>query len=221
MKPISCAIIRDILPLYLDDVVSADTRDMVEEHLAQCSDCREEAARLKKAVALPVSREIRLSQARALQQIKARFFKKKVVLSVISAAAAIALLFGLYAYAVLSQSCIPYDSGAISVRQLDGELYAICAGASMEGSVMLDKQTLSVAGDTQTITAFYFYETLWSRYIQPLFTPEEDEQGEIMLYLGKAEEIDQVYYGAFDLESESLPFDLPALLSELDLIWEA
>lgn len=42
-----------------------------------------------------------------------------------------------------------------------------------------------------------------------------------MLYLGKAEEIDQVYYGAFDLESESLPLDLPALLSELDLIWEA
>ena len=31
---ISCNIIRDILPLYVDNVVSDDTRDMTEEHLA-------------------------------------------------------------------------------------------------------------------------------------------------------------------------------------------
>ena len=33
MKQISCNVIKDILPLYLDDVVSQDTREMVEEHL--------------------------------------------------------------------------------------------------------------------------------------------------------------------------------------------
>ena len=31
MKKISCNIIRDILPLYLDDVVSDETKEMVEE----------------------------------------------------------------------------------------------------------------------------------------------------------------------------------------------
>ncbi len=33
MKKISCNIIKDVLPLYLDDVVSEDTKNMVEEHL--------------------------------------------------------------------------------------------------------------------------------------------------------------------------------------------
>lgn len=33
MKEISCDIIKDILPLYVDDVVSDDTKKMVEEHL--------------------------------------------------------------------------------------------------------------------------------------------------------------------------------------------
>lgn len=31
MKKISCDIIKDVLPLYLDGVVSNDTKEMVEE----------------------------------------------------------------------------------------------------------------------------------------------------------------------------------------------
>ena len=41
MKKISCNIIRDILPLYLDDVVSDETKQMVEEHLQSCASCRD------------------------------------------------------------------------------------------------------------------------------------------------------------------------------------
>ena len=55
MKKISCNIIKDILPLYLDGVVSDDTRQMVEEHLRTCDQCREEAVMLKQDVpCLPV-----------------------------------------------------------------------------------------------------------------------------------------------------------------------
>lgn len=39
---ISCEVIRDLLPLYHDGVCSNDTKKIVEEHLAICSDCREE-----------------------------------------------------------------------------------------------------------------------------------------------------------------------------------
>ena len=47
MKKINCNIIRDILPLYLDDVVCDETKLMVEEHLQSCASCREEAASMK------------------------------------------------------------------------------------------------------------------------------------------------------------------------------
>ena len=43
----SCEIIRDLLPLYVDDVVSPSSRSMVEEHLAECPECRTMLARLK------------------------------------------------------------------------------------------------------------------------------------------------------------------------------
>ena len=35
-----CEIIKDLIPLYLDKVCSEDSRKLVEEHLAECSECR-------------------------------------------------------------------------------------------------------------------------------------------------------------------------------------
>ena len=36
---ISCNIIRDLLPLYAEDLASDDTRAMVDEHLCDCAEC--------------------------------------------------------------------------------------------------------------------------------------------------------------------------------------
>ena len=36
MEKINCNVIQDILPLYIDDVVSDDTKELVEEHLQNC-----------------------------------------------------------------------------------------------------------------------------------------------------------------------------------------
>lgn len=39
---ITCEIIRDLLPLYYDNICSEDSRKLVDEHLATCSKCRVE-----------------------------------------------------------------------------------------------------------------------------------------------------------------------------------
>lgn len=36
-----CEIIRDLLPLYIDEVCNIETRQAVEKHLAECKKCRE------------------------------------------------------------------------------------------------------------------------------------------------------------------------------------
>lgn len=38
---IACQVIRDLLPLYKDQVCSSQSRDLVEEHLCGCEECRE------------------------------------------------------------------------------------------------------------------------------------------------------------------------------------
>lgn len=39
MTKVSCDIFQDMLPLYCDDVCSADSRKMIEEHLPEYEVC--------------------------------------------------------------------------------------------------------------------------------------------------------------------------------------
>ena len=35
----NCKVIQDLLPLYIDDVVSEESVALVEDHLKECNDC--------------------------------------------------------------------------------------------------------------------------------------------------------------------------------------
>ena len=50
---LSCDIIRDLLPLYAEELASADSAGAVEEHLCACEGCRAELDALKKPVPVP------------------------------------------------------------------------------------------------------------------------------------------------------------------------
>lgn len=39
---ISCIVIRDLLPLYHDNVCSEESRELIEEHIKNCEDCKTE-----------------------------------------------------------------------------------------------------------------------------------------------------------------------------------
>lgn len=54
---ISCDIIRDLLPLYAEDLVSEDSKKLVDEHLCECDPCTKELAELKKTPKVPVEVE--------------------------------------------------------------------------------------------------------------------------------------------------------------------
>ncbi len=42
-----CSIVRDLLPLYVENMVSAETAQYVSEHLKACDECQAELAKLK------------------------------------------------------------------------------------------------------------------------------------------------------------------------------
>lgn len=54
---ISCNIIKDMLPLYAEDMVCDDSKKMVDEHLCTCDPCTKQLAILKKAAQLPIEVE--------------------------------------------------------------------------------------------------------------------------------------------------------------------
>lgn len=49
---LKCEVIKDLLPLYLDEVCSNESRELVEEHLKHCESCRQEAESMKQTYAI-------------------------------------------------------------------------------------------------------------------------------------------------------------------------
>lgn len=72
----NCAIVRDLLPLYADDVCSAASRAMVGEHIEQCPAC---AALLEQMKSPSVEAALREEKESVLTHERARFRRKSAV----------------------------------------------------------------------------------------------------------------------------------------------
>lgn len=68
----TCGIVEDLLPLYLEDMCSEDSKAALEEHLQECPDCREKLARMKNNAIIPQTekQEKRLSIANYAKKVK-------------------------------------------------------------------------------------------------------------------------------------------------------
>ena len=54
-----CEVIRDLLPLYQDELCSPVTAELVRQHLAECPDCARAAEAMKQSVQVEPAPQIR------------------------------------------------------------------------------------------------------------------------------------------------------------------
>lgn len=222
MKMISCNIINDILPLYVDDVVSDDTKKMVEEHLQVCEDCRMSVAKMRKEMVLPTNKSVKLVEAKVLKKVKKKWRNKKVIISLLSVIITLAIVIGIFGWMIMHHEYIPYNSSLISVETIDGKLYAHYYGDSYAGSFGLNPTSVKINGKEKMVVAFYYTQTPWSKYIEPLYQHEDNRnEKNFMFELGNEEQIDEVYYGEFNSEFSGLEMfkKLPSILKSTNRIW--
>ncbi len=71
---ITCNIIKDLLPLYVEDLVSQDSKALVDDHLCGCDSCRKELEALKQAPKVPVEVE-----TTSLKRVEDAIRKRKIL----------------------------------------------------------------------------------------------------------------------------------------------
>lgn len=81
MKKNNCDIVRDLLPLYAEDMCSEESRKAVAEHLSECGECRKELEKINANVIIQADSDIS-----AFKRIKKRAMIEKVIISIISVA---------------------------------------------------------------------------------------------------------------------------------------
>ena len=125
---ITCNIIEDLLPLYIDDMVSEDSRQLVEEHLKACPTCRrmqEEIMRenhLTDVKKVSDSVQTNKMEAELLKKIRCKIRKKRIA-SVLLAVAIVLAAGGIGHYWYYDkENYISWDEANISVK--DGKVYS-------------------------------------------------------------------------------------------------
>lgn len=93
MNKITCNVIKDILPLYADNVVSGDTRELVDEHLSHCKNCRNVLEKMKQPVALPDFKKAQIHETEALKGVKRRIFKQKLLIAILLLVCCVFIVF--------------------------------------------------------------------------------------------------------------------------------
>ena len=88
-KNVDCEVIRDLLPLYCDNVVSDKTKAVIEEHLADCEECKAEHNKL--ICELPVEDNSVNTQEKFVKTMKKQKKKSKIIIGI---CIALAVAFG-------------------------------------------------------------------------------------------------------------------------------
>ena len=103
-----CAVTRDLLPLYAENMVEQETRVLVEEHLDECADCRAKLSEMNVPAENPVD------TVKPLQNLKKQIRLKRIYAA---ALAALIVFVGVYAYffRITALQTIPWQDGLIEV----------------------------------------------------------------------------------------------------------
>ena len=107
-----CNLIKDILPLYVEDMVSTDTREFVSGHLGHCEACRAELEHMRKPAGIIPDADIV-----PLKRIKNELFIKRlqtVFFTAVLACAIVTVVFGI----LTSPKFFPYSDNLLNV--MDG-----------------------------------------------------------------------------------------------------
>ena len=86
---LSCNVIRDLLPLYAENLTSEESNALVDEHLRGCGECAKQLGILKKAQAIPVE-----TDAPGLKKIRKAIVRRRVLAVTTAVMLVITLVLG-------------------------------------------------------------------------------------------------------------------------------
>lgn len=145
-----CSVVQDVLPLYLENMVSEGTTIFVEEHLAGCSDCAAELERLKSGGQIDVAETPqREHDAEVIAAVK-----KKISKRILKSVGVVCLVFAVLFCALLLYTGISYpvtkDNISLSTKT-DSEYSYIILKTQSGKSLRFDSKTEDILNDRNEV----------------------------------------------------------------------
>lgn len=108
---LTCPVVRDLLPLYHDGVVSEETSLLVEEHISKCADCAVELKKLSEE--FPADEAV--GSGRRFNKMMKKNKKKRRLVNIACFLAGAALILSGSLWFVRTRNVIPWGEDTINV----------------------------------------------------------------------------------------------------------
>lgn len=123
-----CGIVADLLPLYQDGVCTEDSRELVEEHLAGCANCRRLAEQISQEITAPAKAE-EIDALKGIQKVFHQKWKKAFLIGISATLAVFLLLFAAHCtwwYTHEYRRYAPFAEGKTRSEERYGNVYIWC-----------------------------------------------------------------------------------------------
>lgn len=186
---IKCNIIRDILPLYVENMISDDTRQFVDEHLSQCQECKQELEQIKRNIPLEEKYQDTNTPATVLKRIGLDIKKKRVFTGVLSATISAIILILLFAHLTAPQYLSYTESlNLITVNENNG-----IVSLSLSGEYRISQRE-------QGVYDISIYNTQWNKLFnetrkQTITVNPNGDNVRTIYYVSNGGQEDRVIYG--------------------------
>ena len=147
-----CSVIRDLLPLYAEDLASEDSKQVVDEHLADCPDCRKQLEALRTPPA-PAP-----DGAAALRAVKKEFRRRRVLAVLLAALLVFLPLFALLAHST-DKIAVPYEDGLIAVESVENDVMTFSVDGRVSG---VDSQLCPDPDNGETTLLVQAWSNSWN-----------------------------------------------------------
>lgn len=155
-----CALVRDLLPLYIDQVVSEETQVFIVEHLEKCPECKKMLEEMREELVIPLDVEQQKEEGILFENLKNAINKKVWKAVIISA---FSVLFLMSSIIFLNRIQFEVEPSEVIFSENNGRVVMSYPGG-------LTWSAHGIPNDHgQTVWTIEFYQTFWDRYISPIY----------------------------------------------------
>lgn len=164
----NCQIVRDLIPLYVDDVASEESKKLVNEHIESCVECKKMMEDMKGTLQIPVSKEQQLKNTEPFYKLRKSLVKTIVKASVITGLVIAVLLIG---FRLMFAVTIPVHNPDVTFF-VDGEQLIMRYNGPGDICYSASGEWIDDNGRVPLDWTLRFYQTFWDRYVHPLYDHE-------------------------------------------------
>ncbi|MDE6433081.1 MAG: zf-HC2 domain-containing protein [Lachnospiraceae bacterium] len=147
MKEMNCNIANDLMPLYVDNVLSEDSKELLENHISDCVHCKEVLERMQSHILIEEDKDIK-----PFKRIRKKLLFRMIVI--------------IFLLIVIATGYLACQLAEIPVSYVGDDLMKDMEVVHMEDGIYLRRENLSARGDiiivddSEGVLKFYIGENV-------------------------------------------------------------